>query len=115
MSYLHIRVIKKIEIEDKIVFEIQSPDFNERREWENLGNLQIDIKSQTFSHLNDELWVQRKILPISICQYKPSERKQLVQNKYQGFAGGSWAQKLYNFVETCLSRNEYPDIKEIIA
>jgi len=115
MSSRHITIKKISENDEVISYKILCPDFNDKFKEEDLGIVEIDKGKKDFVHVKDEIWMRNKLYPIKIFALDPQERAIEIKTKYSDFAGGAWGKSIFDFLQTCIRENTYPDNKMLVG
>jgi hypothetical protein len=115
MSFSHIKLKKTDENEEYVRYRIYSFDFNKEHKWEQFGIIQIEKKSSSFKHLDNQLWEKNKIYPIDLFEIPVEKRREIVQTKYTKYASGRWAMNVYDFIKKSLETRVFPEERDLIS
>lgn len=110
MSYRHIK-LEKITSDnpDTILYEITSPDFNDKFIWESFGIIEINKLKKEFTHHSSDNWNKNKIYPLDLFMLPKDIRDKAIQEKYSDYAGASWSKAIVDYIDDCFSSREWKD------
>lgn len=109
MSFAHLR-LNKIEQDNFLVeYLVESFDFNEEKEWEKVGKLAIDTAAKNYEFQPAKIWSDRPIIPPEVFGLDETERKQIIESKYQDYGWGAWSMLIHHWAVSFIQKESFPE------
>ena len=105
---MHIRFEREANDDAPVVYRVETPDFSEAREWQEIGRIEIDRLQKTYRFLASGLWTGYKFIPPSIYGLDEATRERLLREDYAGYEAGGWSASIHRRVTQLLEEGRYP-------
>jgi hypothetical protein len=109
MSLTHIRLNRIPDTNEIVSYRVESPDFNDQREWEDLGILNISRTMKNYKFIESNLAKESKLIPPMIYGLTLEKRNQLLNVKYSNYGWGAWSMCIHHWAVSFIRDNNYPD------
>ncbi len=94
MSFAHIKLNKIKEEGGFSTFSVQSPDFNNEREWQEIAELVLNRTTGTYTFSPRNAWINFKFIPPHIFEMDKKEMEVLLSKKFSGYGYGAWTGRI---------------------
>lgn len=109
-KHFHVRFTQCPREEMAGLHRVESFDFSEDGNWEELGYLHIDLRKHDYTFYPARRWVTERILPPKTYALPEEEQDRLYREELlpQGLGNGAYASKVHAFAAGCLVRQDIP-------
>ncbi len=109
MSLVHLKA-KQIENDNFVVtYSIESIDFNERMDWEEIGRLKIDKETKKYEFVSTGSCKDIKFVPIFLYDLDENQQKVLLKSKFKDYCCGAWSLRVHHWANTFINKNHFPE------
>ena len=109
MSYRHVTLIKESADLNVLRYKVMSPDFAENNQVECLATLKVDLKNKSFELQDSELWFKYKLYPLDLFLLNPTDRANVVKEKYSDFGSGAWVKSIFDCATELVNGTRLPE------
>ncbi len=109
MTFCHIQLRKITEDNDTVRYAAYSPDFNDKREDENLAEIIINKSQSLYEFLPGKTWISQRTLPPQFYSFSEEEQNKMIENEYKGYGNGAWTMRINRWVNDFIQRKIFPD------
>ena len=108
MSLACIKLVKKSEGHDAVIYSVLSPDFSESGDLEEIAFIEINKtqKSHVFS-LGEKL-MNEKVIPPYFYEMAEDKREELLASEFFGYGYGAWTGRVMSQVRQMLNAGKFP-------
>ena len=117
MSFAHLR-LNKIERDNYLIeYLVESFDFNEEKEWEEVGKLVMNTATKSYEFQPAKIWSdvasatlrERPIIPPEVFGLDETERKQVIESQYQDYGWGAWSMLIHHWAVSFIEKESFPE------
>ena len=109
MSLVHLRTRKILDDDNSIVYSIQSSDFNESMDWEEIGRLKIIKETKEYDFTLAGPCKNMNFVPLSFYDLSKKQQGILLEEEYRDCCCGAWSMRIHHWVNTFITENNYPE------
>lgn len=108
MSLCHLRLIQTTEDSSEAAYRVESPDFDEGKEWKEIGQLRIQKTLGSYEFSPTGPWLNHRVIPPWVFGLSEDAREKLLQADYNKHGCGAWTMTIHHYASTFLKEKSYP-------
>lgn len=108
MSAVHIRLERCSDNQDSVEYKVQSPDFDERRDWSEIGRLKLNPAAGDYTFEPSLPIRARRFVPPELYKLPEPERERLLASDYKEYGWGYWAMAIHHYAMSLLQEGVFP-------
>ena len=109
MSFAHVRLNKIKQNEFLVEYIVESFDFNNESEWEEIGKLEINIIAKSYDFWPAKIWSSLQIIPPPIYGLDETKREQIIKSKYRDYGWGAWSMLIHHWAVSFIKQDSFPE------
>lgn len=109
MSLCHLRLVKSREDSSDVIYRVESPDFSDSENWQEIGQLKIQKNLGNYEFSQGGALLNHKIVPPWIYGLSEEQQETQLRNQYRDHGWGAWTMRIHHYASTFLEENSYPD------
>lgn len=108
MVVTHVKFFRVNEDHTWVEYIVKSFDFNDSRNWEQIGQVLINKQDKTYEFKPSKIWTDCKMVPPSVFCVEKTERDNLLKTTYKGFNWGIGVARIHHWATSFIDEGSFP-------
>jgi hypothetical protein len=108
MSRVHIRFRKEQDLDDSVIYRVDSSDFSDVGNWEPIARITVNKIQSTYKFEPLGCFLNFKVVPPFVYDMSESERSFTLHENYKEFSYGGWTSRMAKMIRPMIANNNFP-------